>query len=99
MYFLCLRHPLRPRSEWDVTLQDHLDWMRDRHADGSVILSGPSADRSVSLYLIRADSVGAAEGIAAADPFTAGGECRFDLIEWEIHQMLGIGSFEAPSDH
>lgn len=95
-YFLCLRHPLRPRSEWDVTLQEHLDWIRDRHADGSVVLSGPSRDRSVSLYLIRAADPQAAERIAAADPFVVGGECRYELIEWEIHQILGIGDFTAP---
>jgi uncharacterized protein YciI len=94
-YFLCMRYPLRPRSEWEVTLQEHLDWMRDRHADGSVVMSGPSRDRSVSLYLIRAEDLDAAGLIAAADPFTAGGECRFELIEWEVHQILGIGDFTA----
>lgn len=95
-YFLCMRYPLRPRSEWEVTLQEHLDWMRDRHADGSVVVSGPSRDRSVSLYLIRSEDLDAAERIAAADPFTVGGECRFELIEWEVHQILGIGDFTAP---
>lgn len=95
-YLLCIRHPLRPRSEWDVTLQEHLDWMRERHADGSVVVSGPGRDRSVSLYPIREDSLDAAERIAGADPFVVGGECRFELIEWEIHQILGIGDFVAP---
>lgn len=93
MYYLCLRYPLRPRAEWTVTLAEHLDWMRDRHADGSVVMSGPSRDRSVSVYLIRADSPAEAEAIAAGDPFTAGGECRFELIDWEVHQILGIGDF------
>ena len=97
MFYLCLRHPLRPRSEWNVTLQEHLDWIRDRHADGSVVMSGPSRDRSVSVYVIRAGSTEAAEAIAAADPFVAGGECRFELIEWEIHQILGVGDFIAPA--
>lgn len=95
-YFLCMRYPLRPRSEWEVTLQEHLDWMRERHADGSVVISGPSRDRSVSLYLIRAEDLEEAGRIASADPFTAGGECRFELIEWEVHQILGIGDFTAP---
>jgi uncharacterized protein YciI len=93
VYFLCLRHPLRPRAEWTVTLQEHLDWMRERHADGSVLISGPSRDHSLSLYLIKADTLQSAEAIAAADPFTAGGECRFELIDWDVHQILGIGDF------
>ena len=97
MYFLCLRHPVRPRSKWTVTLQEHLDWMRDQHMAGKVLMSGPSRDHAVSLYLIRADSAEEAERIAAADPFTAGGECRFELIDWDLHQILGIGDFTARS--
>ncbi len=97
MYFLCLRRPLRPRSEWTVTLQEHLDWMRDQHLAGTVLMSGPSRDRSVSLYLIRADTAEEAHRIAAADPFTDGGECRFELIDWDLHQILGIGDFAARS--
>jgi uncharacterized protein YciI len=95
-YYLCLRHPVRPRSEWTVTLQEHLDWMRACHEAGTVVISGPSRDRSVSLYLIRAMSRSQAEEVAASDPFTAGGECRYELIEWEIHQVMGIGDFVAP---
>ncbi len=76
-----------------VTLQEHLDWMKQRHADGSVLISGPARDHSVSLYLIKSASREEAEAIAAADPFTAGGECRFELIDWDVHQILGIGSF------
>ena len=95
MYFLCLRYPLRPRAEWNVTLLEHLEWMKSLHEDGTVIMSGPSRDRSVSLYLIKTDSLESAEEVAAADPFTAGGECRFELIEWDVHQILGVGSFVA----
>ena len=95
MYFLCLRYPLRPRGEWKVTLQEHLDWIKSQHERGTVIMSGPSRDRSVSLYVIKTDSLESAEQVAAADPFTAGGECRFELIEWDVHQILGIGSFVA----
>ena len=95
MYYLCQRFPLRPRSEWTITLQEHLDWMQSLHEAGMVVMSGPSRDRSVSLYLIRATSRQEAEAIAATDPFTAGGECRFELIDWEIHQILGAGTFVA----
>ncbi len=36
-----------------------------------------------------------AERIAAGDPFTAAGFTAFDLIEWEIHQIMGAGPFTA----
>ena len=73
-----------------MTLSEHLDRIRERH----VVVSGPSRDRSVSLYLIRANDSDAAGRIAAEDPFVVGGECRFELIG-EIHQILGIGDFTA----
>jgi uncharacterized protein YciI len=95
-FFLCLRHPVRPRAEWTVNLREHLDWMRLRHADGSVVMSGPSRDLSVSIYLIRADSLESAEAIAAADPFTAGGDCRYEVYDWDVHQIMGAGDFENP---
>ncbi len=79
-----------------MTLQEHLDWMRACHEAGTVVISGPSRDRSVSLYIIRAGSRAEAEQVAAGGPFTAAGECRFELIEWEIHQVMGIGDFTAP---
>jgi uncharacterized protein YciI len=93
MWYLALRRNLQPREAWTVTLDEHLGWMREQHARGAILLSGPSADRALGMYLIRADSRAAAEQIAASDPFTAGGHCAFELIEWEIHQAMGIGPF------
>jgi hypothetical protein len=36
-----------------------------------------------------------AEQIAASDPFTAAGHCTAEVIEWDIHQILGVGPFTA----
>ena len=33
--------------------------------------------------------------LAGGDPYTANGHCAFDLIEWEVHQIMGIGPFTA----
>jgi uncharacterized protein YciI len=98
-FFLCLRHPTRPRAQWKASLQEHLDWMKQRHADGSVLMSGPSRDLGVSIYIIRAHSLAEAEAIAQADPFTAAGDGRPEVIDWNVHQIAGIGSFVAGADH
>jgi uncharacterized protein YciI len=45
------------------------------------------------MYVIRAGSKVEAEGIAASDPYTKAGFCAFDLLEWEVHQILGAGPF------
>ena len=43
------------------------------------------------MYLIRADSRDEAEAIAPADPHTAAGGCRYELIEWYIREVMGAG--------
>ena len=36
-----------------------------------------------------------AEQIAASDPYTAAGFAAFELLEWEVHQIMGVGPFTA----
>jgi hypothetical protein len=79
MWYLAVRRNVEPRSAWTVSLDDHLTWMRDMHEQGSILLSEPSA----------------AERIASADPFTANGHCVFELIERDMHQVLGVGPFSS----
>lgn len=94
-WYITLRREARPRAEWTVSLDQHLAWMKDRHASGAILFSGPSADHRLGIYVIRAGSRAEAEAIAASDPYTAAGCCAFDLIEWEVHQVLGAGPFSA----
>lgn len=95
MWFLCQRAYTRPAGERKVALDEHLVWMREQHEAGNILISGPSADRQRGIYLIRAVSRAAAEQLAASDPFTVAGDATYDLIEWHIHQILGIGAFTA----
>jgi uncharacterized protein YciI len=95
VFFLALRRNLQPRSEWTVSLDEHLAWMKRQHDAGTILLSGPSPDRSLGIYLIRAGSRGEAEQVASNDPFTAAGHCEAEVIEWDIHQILGVGGFTA----
>ncbi|HEX6512426.1 MAG TPA: YciI family protein [Chloroflexota bacterium] len=94
-WFLAQRRGLKPREEWTVTLDQHLAWMKEQHEAGSIVLSGPTPDRKIGMYLIRAKDRADAERIAGGDPYTAAGCTTFDLIEWEIHQILGAGPFSA----
>jgi uncharacterized protein YciI len=94
-----LRRNLQPRDAWNVSLDEHLSWMRQQHLAASIVLSGPTPDRSVGIYLIRTGSRSEAEAIAGSDPFTAAGHCTFELIELEVHQVLGVGPFTAAAHH
>jgi uncharacterized protein YciI len=95
MWYLVLRRPVKPREEWTISLDQHLVWMKQQHEAGRILFSGPSTDRKYGIYVIRAGSKDEAEKIAATDPYTAGGFTTFDLIEWEIHQIMGVGPFTS----
>ncbi|HLQ35028.1 MAG TPA: YciI family protein [Chloroflexota bacterium] len=94
-FFLTQRRPLKPREEWTVTLDQHLVWMKQQHEAGNIIMSGPTPDRKIGMYLIRAKDRAEAERIASGDPYTVAGFTTFELIQWEIHQIMGIGPFTA----
>ena len=95
MWYITMRRAVRPREEWTVTLDEHLAWMKQQHEAGNIVLSGPTPDRKLGMYLVRAASREEAEAVAAGDPFTAAGFCAYDLVPWEIHQIMGIGPFTA----
>jgi uncharacterized protein YciI len=93
MWYLIQRRAIRPRAEWTVSLDQHLVWMKQQHDAGRILFSGPTADRKLGMYVIRAGSKEEAEAVAASDPYTKAGFCAFDLLEWEVHQFLGAGPF------
>lgn len=93
MWYLVIRRNVKPHSEWTVSLDEHLRWMEDRHRALDILLSGPSPDYSLGIYLIHSESRKDAERIAGSDPLTAAGLCEFELFEWDIRQAFGIGPF------
>ena len=95
MWYICLRSALRPPEESTVTLDEHLRWMRAQHVSGRILMSGPSWGRKLGIYVITADSEEEAARVAAADPMTAAGDCTFELIDWDVRQILGTGPFTA----
>jgi len=95
MWYLVLRRPVKPREEWTVGLDQHLVWMKAQHEEGKILFSGPTTDRKFGVYVIRAGSREEAEKIAAGDPYTAAGLTTFELLEWEVHQIMGVGPFTA----
>jgi uncharacterized protein YciI len=97
MWYICLRkrRSVQPEGPREVNLDVHLAWMRAQHQAGIILFSGPSARRGLGIYVIRADSEEEAAHIASADPFTADGQCEFELLEWDVRQALGVGPFTS----
>ncbi len=96
MWFVCLRRSVLPREQWTVSVDEHLAWMKQQHEAGAILMSGPGTyqGEQYGIYLIHAPSKADAEAIAAGDPFTVAGHCDFELIEWDVHQILGAGPFQ-----
>lgn len=92
-WFLCMRRDAAPRETWTVDRDTHLAWMREMHDAGTIVMSGPVAGGGLALYLIRAADLDAATRVAESDPFTAAGHCRFEILEWRVHQIMGVGAF------
>ena len=93
MWFFCQRRNVRPRDQRVASLKEHLTWMKQQHETGTIVLSGPSPDRTLGMYLIRAATRTAAEAIAASDPYTytASRDCDFELFDWQINEIMGVG--------
>ena len=99
MWYLIHRRGIKPREEWTVNLDQHLAWMKKQHESGRILFSGPTADRKLGIYVVRAGSREEAECIAASDPYTEAGFCAFDLFEWDVHQIMGVGPFTSAELH
>ena len=95
MWFFCKRSNLKPPGERVSTLDLHLAWMKRQHQAGKIILSGPSPDLKYGMYLIVAGSREEAEQIAASDPYTEAGDSSYELTEWNVRQIMGVGPFTA----
>jgi uncharacterized protein YciI len=93
MWYLILSTPVAPPEQRAAQLNNHLAWMKTQHQAGNVLFSGPSADHTRGIYVIRAESHDAAQKITDTDPFHVEGLREYELIDWEVHQIMGAGPF------
>ena len=95
MWYICLRSAVRSPEQFTVSLDDHLAWMRAQHESGRILMSGPSPSRRLGIYIIKAGTEEEAARIASSDPFTLAGDTTYELIDWDVRQVLGAGPFTS----
>lgn len=94
-FYLVLRHHAAPIDDHACGIE-HLAWMRAQHERGTVLISGPSSDGAADIYVLRAPSRDDAATLATSDPLAQDDRVRVEIMEWNVHQILGIGSFDPP---
>src|SRR4051812_45069653 len=72
------------RAVYEPHLPAHLAYLQGLKARGVLLLSGPFADRTGGMVVIRAASRAEAEAIAQADPLVANQVDSYELREWLI---------------
>lgn len=73
------------------TLPDHIRWVISLEQRGQVMLCGPLTPKAGStgpnsLLVLRAESLAAAEALAAEDPLVRAGVMAYELREWTIYE-------------
>ena len=96
MWYLVLSRVNTSPDEVRKMSQEHLAWMERQHQSGKVLFSGPTPDRSIGIYVVKAGSYDEARALVDTDPFHVAGLRGYEIIEWEIHQVLGAGTFTSP---
>jgi hypothetical protein len=49
----------------------------------------------MGIYVIRASSREDAQGVADSDPFHNRGFREYEMLDWEVHQIMGAGPFST----
>ena len=91
-YLAIRRMNTPPRPSPDI-LREHLSWLRAQHDSGTIVMSGPTADRALGLYVMRASSRDEAAVSASSDPLARDDLGSVEVIEWDVHQIAGAGPF------
>jgi hypothetical protein len=76
------------RATYETYLPQHIAYVQQLKQQGVLLLSGPFADRTGGLVIIRANSHDEAEAIVRNDPLVSSGVDRYELREWEIRDRV-----------
>ncbi len=93
MWYLVLSRRAVSMKDTLKRLPDFAYWMMQQQEEGRVLFSGPTRDRAVSIYVIRASSLEEAQRVAEEDPFHVHDLRSYEILEWEAHMVLGSGLF------
>lgn len=71
-----------PIEQVDALLDEHVAWLRAKHAAGHLLGWGRKVPREGGILLAKGESRDEIAALAAQDPFIKGGVAEFEVIEW-----------------
>jgi len=89
-WFLTLHRWAVDRREAMPLLSEHRAWVLKQHRAGNITISGPSADRSLGIMVVRARDSAAASQLLREEPWLARGMRTVEIIPWDVHELLGV---------
>ena len=96
MWYLTLHRWVGDREEAiKSSLDDHLAWMRQQQFAGKVLIAGPSPDLDLGIIVFAHMSRADLDALCRREPFVARGQREYEVVEWRVDQLLGIGGFDA----
>jgi uncharacterized protein YciI len=84
--FVLLLTYIKPLSEVDALMREHVAWLNEQYAAGRFLVSGRRIPRTGGVILTRGDDRGEIEALAASDPFVSGGVATCDVIQFRDSQ-------------
>lgn len=96
MWYLTLHRWTDNRREAAKSvLPAHLAWMREQQLAGRVLMAGPTPDFELGIIVFGHMTEAELHELCRTEPFIAAGHRTYETIPWVVHQVLGIGSFDA----
>ena len=90
LWYLVLSRAAGSEEARKAHLKEHMDWLLEAHRAGTVLFSGPTADKSTGIYVMLASSHDEAVKLAAGDPHHIYGDRAAEVLEWDAQRAMRL---------
>jgi uncharacterized protein YciI len=81
--FIVISRLVEDREKLAPFRESHQSYMSKLKAEGRLRMAGRFTDGRGGMYILIADALASAKGLAEGDPYHANGLREFELREWE----------------
>lgn len=82
-----------PKMAAEAALDRHYRWLYEQQLAGKVLMAGPTPDLKLGIIVVGHMSEDALHELLRHEPFIEAGYRDYEVIPWDVHELLGIGGF------